>query len=239
VSKFIDLTGRVFGKLTVASFAGRKPYGNGGQSRSMWNCDCSCGNKTVVSGGNLQFGHTMSCSRCPNRIDYFGNAVVIWLNYQDYEMACFIDAADYPLVKGYRWYAHIKNSGGYYGRSVEGIFVHALLMGAKGVDHIDGDGLNNRRENLRVATVSENRTNTGARINNTTGFKGVFPRNNGTFQASIRKNGTRYHLGVFNTALEAARAWNIAAKKYHGEFAYQNDVGDHDIILNQKPEVQS
>jgi HNH endonuclease/AP2 domain len=223
--KVKDLTGRICGKLTVVSRAGSNKHG-----QALWNCDCSCGNKTVVTGGNLLSG-TASCGDCPNRTISFGDSIVILLEHKGYDKACFIDAADYPLVKEHHWCAKEQRKT-FYAHSKRGaIYMHALLMGEKNVDHIDGDGLNNRRSNLRIATVSENDSNRGAQINNTTGFKGVTPFH-AKFQARITKDGTYYYLGTFNTALEAARAYNEVAKKYHGEFAYLNDVGDHDLVLN-------
>jgi len=103
-----------------------------------------------------------------------------------------------------------------------------------GTDHEDHDGLNNRRENLRPASASEQGYNKGTSADSTTGFKGVhFHKQQKNFHARITVNGKRHELGQFNTVPDAARAYNEAAKKYHGEFAVLNDVGDHDLILNQ------
>lgn len=89
------------------------------------------------------------------------------------------------------------------------------------VDHIDGDGLNNRRENLRLATNAQNSANKGKASKNTTGFKGVFRTKNRPkpFRAQIKVNQKSIHLGLFDTAEQAHEAYKEAAKKYFGEFA--------------------
>ena len=88
------------------------------------------------------------------------------------------------------------------------------------IDHVDGDGLNNRISNIREATRSENTRNQGNRKTNTSGFKGV-SRVSGAkpYQARIRVNGKRISLGYHATAEAAHAAYCEAAKKYHGEFA--------------------
>lgn len=86
------------------------------------------------------------------------------------------------------------------------------------VDHIDGDGLNNRRSNIRLATNSQNSMNKGILSNNQTGYKGVVRRKNGEYTAKITVNGKRTFLGTFDTAIEAYEAYCAAAKDLHGEF---------------------
>jgi hypothetical protein len=88
------------------------------------------------------------------------------------------------------------------------------------IDHIDGDGLNNRWENFRAATASENLRNRGPQINNTTGYKGTcFDKKRGKFVAGIKIHGVRKNLGSFDTVEEAYAAYCEAAAPMHGTFA--------------------
>lgn len=88
------------------------------------------------------------------------------------------------------------------------------------VDHEDGDSLNNRFANLRVATRWENLSNRGKTRANTSGFKGVRPHRN-KWVARIGHKGRYRHLGTFDTPEQAAEAYAAAAREIHGEFASQ------------------
>lgn len=97
---------------------------------------------------------------------------------------------------------------------------HGVDPGSMLIDHVDGDGLNNKPRNLRLATQSENLRNCGAQCNNTSGHKGVsWHRNTRKWCAQITLNGRRTHLGYFSTAEEAAAAYATAAHQLHGVFA--------------------
>ena len=102
--------------------------------------------------------------------------------------------------------------------------LHRLIMNtASIVDHINGITLDNRRENLRVATHAENMQNRKLHTNNTSGYKGV-ESSRGLWRATIYADNIRIHLGSFVTKEEAALAYNKAALKYHGEFARLNNL---------------
>lgn len=90
------------------------------------------------------------------------------------------------------------------------------------VDHRDTNRLNCKRDNLRPATRSQNMQNTTGRSKS--GYKGVYKRKNGSYQAQILANGLQITLGSFATDVAAAQAYNEAAIKYFGEFANLNEI---------------
>jgi hypothetical protein len=124
----------------------------------------------------------------------------------------------------------MKNGAGFYARtSVDGKhkFLHRLIMGApKGVevDHINGEGRDNRRSNLRLCTHAENGRNSVSRTGKSQ-YKGVyFDSRRGRWIARIRKDRKYHWLGSFHNEEDAARAYNLAAPKLHGEFARPNAI---------------
>jgi hypothetical protein len=89
--------------------------------------------------------------------------------------------------------------------------------------HKDGNGLNCQDGNLRVCTSSQNGMNRGKQSDNTSGYKGVtWDKSKGKWQASIKVNQKTIFLGRFNNVIEAAKAYDEGAKKYHGAFARLN-----------------
>lgn len=140
-----------------------------------------------------------------------------------------VDDIDYEYLMQWKW--HYSN--GYAERRVrkaEGairhIRMHRIIIDAPNhlfVDHIDRNGLNNQRNNLRLCTSIENKRNVGKLCCNTSGFKGVaWHKLNNKFIANIRVNYKRIHLGYFKDAKEAAIAYDQAAKEYFGDFAALN-----------------
>jgi hypothetical protein len=139
-----------------------------------------------------------------------------------------IDAADVPLVEGWNWYALVKPRSVYVmrqdcsGTNPRTVYMHRVLMGSpKGldVDHLDGDGLNNMRGNLRTATRLQNLHNMRKSRRNKSGFKGVcWDKGANKWKAQIMLNYKQNHLGLFNSPEKAHAAYCRASEKYHGEF---------------------
>ena len=113
-------------------------------------------------------------------------------------------------------------------RSTTSISMHRVVLGLddskEQVDHVNGNRLDNTRLNLRICSVTENLRNVGLKKCNTSGFKGVcWHRKKWAVRIRTGK-GTRKHIGLFTCPIEAARAYNEAAIKYHGEFANLNPI---------------
>lgn len=142
--------------------------------------------------------------------------------------AVLVSECDYALVSAQRWVAKPKSSkaGGFYAyRSIAGktVYLHRFILGAGPgmmVDHINGDGLDNRRENLRLADASLNNVNRGHYAPKS-GYRGVYPACR-RWVAAISVSGRNIRLGRFASAEDAARAYDVAAARHFGEFARLN-----------------
>lgn len=143
-----------------------------------------------------------------------------------------IDEADLPLIRTHIW---AYQSGGYAYRSegprgaVKAVLMHRYLMqtpAGMDTDHINGNKLDNRRSNLRVATRAQNNVNRGLTPNNTTGLKGVHAPeetiHGPVWLASIVVNDRGVHLGRYASPEDAGRAYDIAAAQHFGEYAQLN-----------------
>lgn len=101
--------------------------------------------------------------------------------------------------------------------------MHNFITGVIGVDHVNGNGLDNRRLNLRITTQAQNCANTRRRSNNKSGFKGVSWRaSSDAWVAQIKQDGKSHHLGLFGDREEAARAYDRAAIELFGQYARLN-----------------
>jgi hypothetical protein len=158
-----------------------------------------------------------------------------------------VDDENYDLVSQYRWFVYEsaekrgrRKKGPYAiansridGRHVN-IFMHCLIMGFKGVDHIDHDGLNNQRYNLRPATTAQNNRNTRGWSDSSSSYKGVsWDAARGLWSADIY-DGRRRQLGRFVSELQAAYVYDDAAREAFGEFACTNfSEGPTQAMLGQ------
>lgn len=141
-----------------------------------------------------------------------------------------IDEADLPTVQPWRWQVWEvpeKNWGPYAtarigtGRKAPRRYMHQLLTGNPLTDHIDHDGLNNQRHNLRLATRGQNLQNQRPLRAGASRFKGV-SRAGSRWRARIKLRGREVHLGRYDSELAAALAYDAAARQAFGSFACLN-----------------
>jgi hypothetical protein len=142
-----------------------------------------------------------------------------------------VDDEDFDRLNQYKWRAH-KGTSTYYatrdervGCKVHMIRMHRQILGAKPkqeIDHRDNNGLNNQTFNIRLCTKSENQCNT-RKHNGMSIYKGVsWHKKTKKWRVCIKLNGKGQHIGYFNSELDAAKAYDIVAKKLFGEFARTN-----------------
>ena len=167
------------------------------------------------------------------RIDWFLEEQIVEIPLSQGKVA-IIDVENAPEVLRFKWCAHKKRHLWYAVTSVRKedgtrtvLSLHRLILKPSSnvlVDHRDGDGLNNRKSNLRLATNAQNQHNSRRSLHNTSGFKGVdFNKRRCQWRALICFNNKRKHLGRFQTKEEAAAAYDTAARKFFGEYARPNE----------------
>jgi hypothetical protein len=148
-----------------------------------------------------------------------------------------VDDEDYDHLCQFRWHGikRTPTSAMYARRTVTDtttgkrfdLRMHRVIMGAKAgqmVDHVDGDGLNNQRRNLRFVTVSQSACNKPVYKNAKCQYRGVYPAHKrpGVYIAQIKFGSQRHYLGLFLSEISAAEAYDAKAKELHGEYARLN-----------------
>ena len=249
-----DLTGKQFGGLTVLKQV-EDHITKSGEHCAQWLCECGCSehNKIVVIGKNLK--STKHCTRSCGCLAK-ETASIVHKKYNDYKLNLkdeyglygigycsnskkefYFDMDDYELIKNGCWIEHIDHHG--YSRLEARINNQIIkmshLLGYKEYDHIDRNPLNNRRNNFRTATHSENNINQSIQSNNTSGIIGVSWntwKQKWTAYINIDKKYT--YLGDFISKDDAIITRLKAEAKYYGEFAPQKHLFEQYGIIEKE-----
>lgn len=250
MGKLKDLSGMVVNGIKVVSRDFEKEKEMRSRSKNntgtYWKCICYCGNEFTTRVVSLKNGNTKSCG-CLQRkkVSKTGKSnkkYNEWIIDGDTAIGItnngerfVVDLEDLDKVKNICWYVirdgYIGNSGkrDKHGKK-RSILIHRIIMDAKVgevIDHKNWDRKDNRKENLRKCTVSENNVNIKRRKDNTSGYTGVNKKGN-KWVASISFNRKRTHLGTFETIEEAIiarkRAEEIIHKDFNGELNRQDFI---------------
>lgn len=150
-----------------------------------------------------------------------------------HDQLAIVDDEDYERISAFNWHALIGHNNWYArrtfrlspGGTLQTVHMHRVILNAPDgmeVDHRNGNGLDNQKHNLRMATTSQNQANARRRKDNASGFKGVYQKTPGRWCAAIRENGRHVHIGYFDTPVAAACAYDQRAFEVHGTFARLN-----------------
>lgn len=232
---FKDLTGYIFGRLTVIKRV--EDYVFNGGKEPQWLCQCSCGKQTVVKGNSLRRGVTQSCG-CYGHERAADGAKKACKKYNDYEVqedyvimyttkgeSFYVDLEDFWKVKNICW--HMTNEGYLLGRDEFGekCLLHRVVTDCPDemeVDHLKPNTrYDNRKSNLQIKTHAQNIMNRDISKANTSGVTGVYKFKN-RWKASIAIDYKTISLGYYNTFEEAVKARKEAEEKYFGKWSFDN-----------------
>lgn len=229
MSKVIDLTGKRFGRLTVLHRVENTKAG-----QSQWMCKCDCGTQLVVAGQSLRNGRSKSCGckrsetakkRLKRFNEYRSNGKVVYVKLSNTDREMIVDEDIWNAgAKDFCWYL---TRAGYAATQIPGqrsntlFHVYAFPDCPDGLvrDHIDGNKLNNVRENMRFITQQNNTRNRTLRSKNKSGRIGVvWSKRDNKWRAKIKTDGKEIHLGSFSKLEDAVKAREDAEEKYFGEY---------------------
>lgn len=231
-----DMIGKKFGLLTVIERTDNYIFPNG-DSVIAYNCRCDCGNSKVIPKRSLKNGSTKSCGCIHTEIVRKLGKSNIKKNTYDLDgeygvgyiiegKVFYFDKEDYNLIKDYYWNVFKGYVVSETNKQDVKTRMHRLIMNCidknLDVDHINHNTVDNRKENLRIVTRSQNQMNMQGRSNNTSGVAGViFNKNANKWAVAIQKDNKRIHLGVFDNFDEAVKVRKEAEIKYFGDYRYK------------------
>ena len=209
-----DIIGKKFGKLTVVKKSERKAK-NGD---SYYDCVCECGNFKSIIRNNILRGATISCGchsgKIPNEIEEREDCICIKIKGKE----VLIDKDDYDKIKKYKFnisvYGYVTNWK--IGR------LHRYIMGKIPenivVDHINGNKLDNRKTNLRFATITQNMWNSKCK-----GY--CYDKRAKKWKVYLTYEGKVLHFGYFKTEQEAINKRKEVEREFFGEFIRKDKFG--------------
>lgn len=221
-----DIVGTRIGNLYVLDYDGFYDKTKSGHKGHWYKCNCNCGKTCLMRRDHLVEKRVKSCGRCFKIVSEGDHYRYICQNGNSF----IFSKEDYHLLSN-RYCFVTSNESGYgyaMSRDPDGsqIQISRLLLNLSNedfVDHINGNHLDNRRCNLRIATVSENSRNARIRCDNSSGFKGVsYNRRKSKYRSYINSDGRQFHIGYFDNPEDAARVYDTAARFLFGEFACVN-----------------
>ena len=220
-----------------------------GERCSQWLCECTCNKHTEVKarGKDLRNGDKTSCgclstelrrlnAKKYNKYNLSGEYGIGWTNNTNTEF--YFDLEDFDKIKDYCWYEYTDHNDYHSIRANNNGTTTSIqwIIAGKYYDHINRNPFDNRKENLRKVSRSENSWNQSKHKNNTSGFIGVhFDKTYGYWIAQIGYKNKRIKLGNFSTKYDAIIARLTAELKYFGlEFAPQRHLFDEYNIIYDK-----
>jgi hypothetical protein len=248
-----DLTGHRFGRLVVLEQADDYVEPKSGYHKARWMCQCDCGSDPIIvlqsnlrdktkgtkSCGciNIEFGSELGSRGYRHKInkyDLSGEYGIGWTTNTNKEF--YFDLEDYDKIKDYCWSENVNTKGYHslvaYDRNLKKSVTMFHIIVGKQHDHINRNSFDNRKENLRPATVQENNYNKSQSKRNTSGFIGVyFDKKYKTWYSSIKISDKTTRLGTFQNKTDAIRARFEAEAKYYGDFAPQRHLFEEYEIL--------
>ena len=236
MAKLIDLTGEKFDKLTVTQRSNNIILPSGKQVVA-WDCLCDCGNTIVARGDYLRGGVTRHCG-CDRKGNGVGKLSKLnnYIILEDYVVGFstnthnefYVDADDFDKIQKYSWY---ESDTGYLMSRINDKIVrmHRLIMNVENkkivIDHINHNTLDNRKNNLRIATNSQNNMNRGLSNSNNSGITGVcWDKRKEKWRAYIKIDSKQIELGCYNRFEDAVKARKEAEENYFGEYSYDNSI---------------
>lgn len=238
--KYNNIVGTKYGRLTIIEELPQKIVN--GNSYRMVRCQCECGNIVTTQFSSILSGVTKSCGcyarerasetsklrKIQNKYDLESESFGIGFTSKGEKF--YFDKEDYDLIKDYHWFLDGKH-GNYVVANYKETTVkfHRIVMKVTDskidIDHINHDTTDNRKENLRVVSRSQNNANIGLRKHNTSGCTGVaWHSTRKQWISRISYNNKCIFLGWFNDYEEAVKARKEAEEKYFGEYSYDNSI---------------